>query len=81
LETTIAATASHRSPRPTSASAAVASTQAVVLNIRRRFLQACRSACAPRPGIVNITIRLEAAITIVQASVAQSAPPAATPTK
>ncbi len=45
------------------------------------FLAARRSAHAPIAGIVSITATFETASATVQASVAQSARPATTPTK
>ena len=73
--------ASHRSPGPASASSAVTSTQPAVLKASSRFLLARRSASAPSDGMVSMTTALDSASALVQASVAQEALPATTPTK
>ena len=81
FDSTIAATASHRSPAPTSASNAVPSTQPTVEMASRRFFMARRSANAPSEGMVSITTALDSASALVQAKVAHDALFATTPMK
>jgi len=68
-------------PGCTSASAAVLRTQPRVTTANRRFLAACRSAQAPRPGMVTITSRYDRLRPVVHSKVAHEAPPATPPTK
>jgi hypothetical protein len=81
FDSTMAPTASHRSPGPASDSKAVASTQPAVLKASRRFLLARRSASAPIDGMVSMTTALDSANALVHAKVAHDALPATTPTK
>ena len=68
-----ATTAIAMSPRPASASAAVASTQPIVDMRNSHCLRACTSAYAPIIGIDSITAAFETARITVHTGVAQVA--------